>query len=390
MPASLGGGYKLSWEMDLDPEAWFKVWLDRIEVSVIKDTFAFIHPPDGNLSVFEVLPVGPGNRFADYQHLLEVVAGNKAYLTWTGSATGEPDHYNIYTDNRTEIMDFDTVLAEVAHAGVVTHYWKSAALIEGTWKFAVRAVDKAGNKETNVTTVTIVIDTLPEAVTDLAYTFSDATKKITLTWTVSPSADIASYRVFGNGGSGFIDYSTVLDTKAHPTVTWESPAIVAAGTYMYGIRAVDSGANEEQNTDVTITVEIVDIPPIEEAPDFPNAPIGLTATPIAGAKFTVAWLYDGKFEEATPDTFSVYWDNGTGTMDWVTPMTTVAYSAGVASGRQLVYSVDTAALVNGTDYQFAVRAKIGSDEEANEVIATDTADSTAPAAPTALTGAARY
>lgn len=389
-PTSLGGGVRLSWDHSVTPDAWYKVFLNKVEIAVTKDNFVEIFPPQGEQSFYEVLPVGPGNRFADYTHLMEPLDGNKALISWDGSTSGDTDYYHVYTDNKTGTVDYNTVIATVNHLGSgAVHTWKSDALTDGTWKFGVRAVDDATNEETNVTTVSVTIGSYPLAVTGLSYSWNDLTKKVTLTWTASASSDIASYKIYGNGGSGFIDYSTALATVAHPTVTWESPAIASPGVYNYGVRAVDTSAREEFNTDVVVSITLVGTPPSEQAA-LPNAPTGLSALAVAGGKIQLTWEYDGHLESATPTLFSVYYDNGTGTVDYVTPLTTVAYSAGTPDGKVLEYTFLTGALVDATTYKFGVRASAGADEEENTVTVSEAADSAAPNPPTSLAGAVTY
>lgn len=391
VPDALGGGIRLSWQHDADPDAWFKIFMDQVQQAVTQDHENVIYPILGVQSFFEVLAVGSGNRLADYTHLLEELDGNKTLLSWAGSTSGDTDYYHIYNDNKTGTIDYGTLIATVDHLGSgVAHSWKSDALSDGTWKWAVRAVDDATNEETNVVTVSVVIDTYPLAPTGLEYTFNDTTDKVTLTWTASPSADIDKYNIYGNGGSGFIDYDTPLAVVNSPTVTWESDAIVAAGTYNFGVRAEDSGGKEEFNSDVTVTVKIKDTP-IEEIPNLPNAPVGLTLTPVAGGLIQIDWLYDTTDQEVVPSLFSIYYDNNTGVVDYVTPLDTVLYSAGTVQGRYLAFTFTTGALGDGLAYIFGIRAKSAAgDEEENTVTETATADSTAPNAPTGLAGVETY
>ncbi|GAG94586.1 unnamed protein product, partial [marine sediment metagenome] len=194
MPAAMGGGVKASWVMDTDPDAWFKVFLNKTEVAVVQEQETIIYPPSEEQAFVEALAVGPGSRFTDYTHLLEDLLGNKARITWDGSVAPDADYYHIYNDNKTGTIDYNTLIATVDHLGSgVAHSWKSDELTDGTWKFAVRSVDDATNEETNVTTVTVVIDSYPLPVADLAYTFNDTTDKVTLTWTASTSADRDKY-----------------------------------------------------------------------------------------------------------------------------------------------------------------------------------------------------
>ncbi|KKL47309.1 hypothetical protein LCGC14_2336850 [marine sediment metagenome] len=390
VPADIGGGRRLSWQHDADPDAWFKIFLNQIEQGVTQDHEFIIYPIEGEQSFFEVIAVGSGNRFADYTHLLEELNGNKVLLAWTGSTSGDVDFYRIYNDNKTGTVDYNTIIATVDHLGAVAHSWKSDALSDGTWKWSVRAVDNATNIETNVVTVSVVIDTYPLAVSNLDFTFDDGTDKVTLTWDASPSADIDKYNIYGNGGSGFISYDTPLAVISSPTVTWLSPAIVAAGTYNYGVRAEDTGGKEEFNSDITVTVKIKDTP-IEEVPTLPNAPIGLTATPVAAGKIQLDWLYDITNQEVVPSVYSVYYDNNTGVVDYVTPLDTVLHSAAGNNGRYLTFTFTTAALGDGLSYKFGVRAQSAAgNEETNVVIATAIADSTLPNAPTGLAGVETY
>lgn len=392
VPDALGGGLRLSWQHDADPDAWFKVFLNQIPDAVTQDHEYVIYPDLAEQSFFEVLAVGSGNRFADYTHLLEEIDGNKVLLAWTGSTSADTDFYRIYSNDGTpgDDVDYGVIIATVDHLGAVAHSYKSDALADGTWKWSVRAVDDATNVETNIVTVTVVIDTYPLAPTDLEYTFNDTTDKVTLTWTASPSSDIDKYNIFWNGGSGFISYDTAIASVNSPLVTWESPAIVAAGIYNYGVRAEDAGGKEEFNSDVTVTVKIKDAP-IEEIPNLPNAPVGLTATPVADGKIKLDWLYDTTDQEVVPSLFSIYYDDNSGTMDYVTPLDTVLYSTGTVQGRHLAFTFTTGALGDGLDYEFGVRAKSAAgDEEKNTVTETATADSTAPNAPTGLAGAETY
>ncbi len=281
-------------------------------------------------------------------------------------------------------IDYGTPLANTT----ATSY-KTDALDDGTYKFGVRAVDSAGNEDTNTTFITVTIATYPLAVTDLAYTFNNTTKKVTLTWTASTSSDIANYRIYSNSGSGYISYDTIVATVAHPTATWTSGAITTAGTWNYGVRAVDSGGLEELNSDVVASIELVGSPVSTQA-DLPNAPTGLEALAVSGAKIQLTWVYNDINEAATPDTFSIYYDNGGGVVDYNNALDTVLYSTGITLNRYLTFTFTSGALTNGTTYIFGVRAKDGSDEEANEVTVTADADSTAPNAPTALAGETTY
>lgn len=98
MPAILGGGYRLTWDFSATPDAWYKVFLNKVEIAVVQENEIVIYPTLGDQSFFEVLAVGPANRFADYTHLMEPLDGNKALISWSGSTSSDADYYHIYWD----------------------------------------------------------------------------------------------------------------------------------------------------------------------------------------------------------------------------------------------------------------------------------------------------
>ncbi len=98
VPAILGGGARLAWDFASTPDAWYKVFQNKVEVSVTESNDSVIYPVLGEQSIFEVLAVGPANRFADYTHLVQDLPGNKAQLDWDASTSPDVASYNIYWD----------------------------------------------------------------------------------------------------------------------------------------------------------------------------------------------------------------------------------------------------------------------------------------------------
>ena len=87
------------------------------------------------------------------------------------------------------------------------------------------------------------------------FTASTTDTGIRLSWTHSPSEDVAGYRLYWNGGSGEINYSQPYATVLYPASTYTLTTLPAAGTYRFGLRAVDRDGVEELNT--TVTAEIL-------------------------------------------------------------------------------------------------------------------------------------
>jgi len=96
-------------------------------------------------------------------------------------------------------------------------------------------------------------------------------RKVTLTWPASASSDVASYRVYHDDRSGTVDYETVIDEiDAAPggialeSYAWTSDEL-RAGTWKFGLRAVDAAGNVK--TTPAVEVEATITPP----PDPPSA-----------------------------------------------------------------------------------------------------------------------
>lgn len=61
---------------------------------------------------------------------------------------------------------------------------------------------------------------------------------------------------------------------------------------------------------------------------LPNSPADLRITPAEGGRFMVRWTYNAGDEQTAPDRFHVYHDSGTGTIDYVAVVRSVAYRRG--------------------------------------------------------------
>jgi hypothetical protein len=110
----------------------------------------------------------------------------------------------------------------------------------------------------------------------------------------------------------------------------------------------------------------------------PGAPRGLRVDPRAGGVLRVQWTHAVTGHDAQAALFNVYHNNGTGAIDYDTPLATVTARAAMAGLG--IYEYVTAAYVDGTTVQFGVRAESAAgDEELNTVTAAGTADATGPA-----------
>ncbi|MFP4028630.1 MAG: hypothetical protein ACLFWL_12635 [Candidatus Brocadiia bacterium] len=144
---------------------------------------------------------------------------------------------------------------------------------------------------------------------------------------------------------------------------------------------MDSDGNEEANIQQMVTV-ILDS---GTETGIPAEPRSVTVSSVAGGKIEVEFLYDPYYEENGPgiaEEARIYWDDGTGTMDWSSPHATVSLGGPTEADR---YTWESAALTDGTEYQFTVR--IASDvhpagiETENTDTHVATPDSDVPATP---------
>ena len=119
-------------------------------------------------------------------------------------------------------------------------------------------------------------------------------------------------------------------------------------TYFYVVRRVNVCGNEEQTLAGAIKIAIDSNGDIVEP--RPNNIFEVKAKQIAGSKIELIWFYSPLRQETEPVCFNVYYDNGTGEIDYQNKLSTVNYN-----GRKF-YSYTTGALVSGK-YLFAVRAE---------------------------------
>lgn len=363
---------------------WFKVYVAGKLRQTTRDTSLTLTLEDSEDPVVAVVVVGPGNSDPVYDPAIaiEAVPGNRVKLTWTPPTNSDLDHFHIYTDAGDGSVDYSAPVAEVEADGSASYQWISGPLADGTYKYVVRAVDSAGNEETNTTVASVAIATWPTAPTKLAYVFDPVTDTVRLTWTGG-----ATVNVYSNGGSGgAIDYSSAVASSV--TSPWTSSALLANKTYRFGVRA-DNGSYEEKNLEY---VEF-ELDGSTNEINRPNSPFALEVTPAAGGTFTVTGRYDPRravVKGRTPPAVSavrIYHDNGTGTMDWITQLGTATLTLGANGIYYFRYT--TAAYGHGTTVTFGARAVTsGGTTDSNLLTDSAVADATAPSPPTALAGSA--
>lgn len=171
-------------------------------------------------------------------------------------------------------------------------------------------------------------------------------------------------------GTSGVDYTHAVGAApagATTIKTFTGYALPASSTVSFGLRAVSPGGVSEANVGLVQTLRTngsgVPITPA------PNAPTNLIASPRAGGKIGLSWQYRPTGQQAAPAAYAVYHDDGTGTVDYVTPLAVVTGTAYL-----------TAAYADAAVVKFGVRARTaGGAEEVNTTIRTATADAVGPA-----------
>lgn len=179
-----------------------------------------------------------------------------------------------------------------------------------------------------------------------------------------------NYHIYsGDISGGPVDYSTVVATVS--ALTWDTPALAANTVITYAVRAFDAVSGlEESNLDARVTIK-VDASQADIT-GLPNAPMGLTATPKAGATALVSWHYNPNGQGGAPTGFRVY--KGTPTVSYGAVAATVPYATG---SRPFSATLSTG-MSDGVTYEIAVRSYNAVGTEANTTVVGLTADATGP------------
>ena len=150
---------------------------------------------------------------------------------------------------------------------------------------------------------------------------------------------------------GQVDFDDILDVANRDAKEIVLPAHLTHepnGSYCYVVRRFNACGHPERTT-VAAAVARLDADGRLAGP-VPNGVSGLKLDPLVGQKIRLVWFYCPLDQQAEPEVFRIYTDNGTGQLDWESPMVTVVYE-----GRKF-YRYETEALPDGS-HQFVVVAE---------------------------------
>jgi hypothetical protein len=143
-----------------------------------------------------------------------------------------------------------------------------------------------------------------------------------------------------------VDFETIEDA-ANVNEKFQITGGGASSTTYYIVRRVNCCGYEEKTINAVIRTEFDSLGNLIEQGG--NKIIDLAAQQIAGGKIKFSWFYHVINQTKKIDTFNIYGDNGTGTIDFQTPIGIVGYT-----GRKFYQFVTD--LLTGSHYIFCIRA----------------------------------
>lgn len=372
----------VEWLAQAGTDLVYTIFLDGKFYDTTTSTEVIVQVQDQGRHWAEIFISGPANLEEDLSDFATAVPGTRVKLSWTASADSDLDHYNIYWDSGD-----GSPLTLLGRTNLKEATWISDILVDGTYEFRVDPVDRAGNERTSASTVTVVISRYPDSPSGISLDTFDS-GVATFSFTESTTVGVVGYKVYANGGSGeFVDYDTVLKTVPAPATSFTLN--LSAGDWIVGIRAYNAGF-EEDNVDVIAAFEIGGSPAdLLEAQ--PNVPSALSAIPSTGGTMRLICNYDAFDELGAATQINYYADDGvSGVVNYSTAVAAATVPDHTAS-ENAIFELEgmTAALTDGLTYTFAAKASTATGRESDSTdTVTGTADATAPADISGLTGEA--
>ncbi len=154
-----------------------------------------------------------------------------------------------------------------------------------------------------------------------------------------------------------IDFDNMLAVTAIDAGEISPPPYVQHSNdtvYFYVVRRSNCCGNEEQTLAAAVKVSIDADGELAESK--PNGIYDIKARQANGNKVQLIWYYCPIKQQSAPAHFKVYYDNGTGQIDYENPVAMICYA-----GKRF-YSYQSESLVAG-EYLFAVRAEDAAGKE---------------------------
>jgi len=238
----------------------------------------------------------------------------KVTLGWETSISSDVYKYNVYWDSGTGGINYSKIMAVISHP---VNNWSSDIIPDGTYKFAIRTEDKSNNEEKNVNiSINIIINCTPPAQpTDISVNATGKTGELLVSWTNPTDKDFSHihiYRSTNQGILGNLVYDNVLGSN------FLDKGLINNTSYYYVIHSVDAVGNETTNNEQYAGV------PQDLTPPAP--PENISAFVISINTVLLTWTSSN-----SEDIFgyNIYWDNGTGIIDYSKPLASLLHPATV-------------------------------------------------------------
>ena len=274
------------------------------------------------------------------------VAGGGIDLEWsaaTDDATTQGNSvYLVYRAQTSESYNYSS--PTYVTAGGETAYQATELTSMTTYYFVVRALDEAGNIDTNTTEQSATAGMAAPTFDGLATAAAAAEGAVDLEWSAATD-DLTTqenivYLVYQAEGPGGHNFDSSAATSVAGATTYQVTGLTSDITYYYVVRARDTDGNIDDNTvELSVTAD-------GEPPAFG----GITSVTIDGdGTMTLSWSAATDDLTAQEDiVYLVYRSASSGTQDFDSPTDTTAAGA---------VTYQATGLDSGTTYYFVVQAR---------------------------------
>lgn len=230
-----------------------------------------------------------------------------AHLTWTSSASADVIGYYVYRgtdpDRLVRIVERPVRATTFVDEG----YARGGLNPGGAYVFAITAVDGAYNESDRVSaTLLVADDAAPAAPTGLRLSAVSG-RYIDITWSASPAADVAGYRLFRTDVDSTRALPVELAATSARALSARDSSAVQGRLYRYDLLAVDAAGNRSGAATDTVRYADRAAPPAPRYTAVARAPEGgmlvswerVAAPDLLGYRVYRALLPTGRFERVT-------------------------------------------------------------------------------------------
>ena len=187
------------------------------------------------------------------------LSAGRISLSWASPAGEQPAAYSLYRSTG----DFASVLGvSPVAAGIATTSAMDLPPQDGTYFYAVTALDGAGNESAVSQTIQAGSVRVPPSAPDSpAAVFSPARKSIDLSWSAPLTGTAAAYNVY-RATYAAPSVSAMVGIRYGVTASTAADSPAADGTYYYRVTALDALGNESVPTDAMPVVFDIHAPAI--------------------------------------------------------------------------------------------------------------------------------